>query len=291
MQEITYQETHYDLDCEIYNGVETCEPVYHIHTDLRCTIPQADGSTCKCCFEDGCYLNCPGTNTGGGGGGEDPPPDTGGGPTVPPAVPGTITAVAREVTSDQTCTAVSNSTTGIAGTRFEFAVGSQNRPPAQIQSGNTPVTFASQPVGSYTLVHTLPSSEYALSTPCIYRNGVLTAYGDNAYLPSGGTLEWRLGFTRGTAWAQTQGGDVYVSGTLRSYVPTLASPRVFSLDNDQGYPGLVTYGTSFDFDNNWALTGAGYVSTENWLTNSTRTTTDYTKFNKIRISLRNSWLK
>lgn len=267
----------YDCLCDIYGVCQTCQQTALVP---RCTIPQAGGGSCYCCFNDGCYLNCDGGGGGGGGGGDTATDPT---PTLPPGVtptatptpaPGTITAVARMVTTDTTCAAVSSSTTGISGTTFNFTASSANQPAAQVQSGNVPVTFSSQPVGSYNINYTLPSTEWTIGTPCIYLNGVLVGYGESATLTGGSTLEWRFGFTRGSPWVQVDGGDVYASAMLRSYVPAVV-PRVFNRDGDGGYPGVVSYGGSYDFDSDWTTQGEAFVSTDNWLVNANQTRVNY----------------
>ena len=270
MQEIWY--THLVQSCEfnIY-GIYTCgEPTQITEKATRCTIPQQGGGSCYCCYADGCYLNCPG-NPGPGG---DTTGDTTTDP-VPTATPtpptGTVNAVARVVTTDTTCAAVSNSSTGISGTQFSFSAGSASQPVAQTQSGNTAVSFTNLPVGSYNIDYTLPTATYTPVIPCVYQNGVLVAYGDSATL-SGGTLEWRIGFTAGSPWVQTEGGNVYASATLKSFVPT---GDVFNTDGDGGYPGVVTYGTDYDFDNDWASTGSTKASSENWLVNAAQTRVNY----------------
>ncbi len=261
-------------------GIRTCPTIQVTDMVERCTIPQAGGGSCQCCYETGCYLDCgniPGTG-GGGGGNTDPPPDPGVTltPTPTPA-PGTINIVAREVTNDTTCTAISNSIDPVVGTIFGFTPSSASSPSPQTQLDNTPVSFTNLPIGSYTITYTPPAPEWILANACIYRNGVLTAYGQNADLFSGNTLEWRIGFTRGSAWVQTSGGDVYAASSVRSYIPNV-SPRVFNANGSNGYPGVVTYGTSYDFDPDWTLTGSTYVSSSNWIVQETQAPVDYYDF-------------
>lgn len=275
-----WQEMDYSwVACTGEGEYEVCQQLTEQRT--VCVIPQGDGTSCACCWESGCYLSCGGNVPTGGGGDDDTAPPE---PTNPPGVtptatptpaPGTITAVARVVATDQSCAAVSSSTTPITGTTFGFGAGSASTPAPKTQTDNNPVTFATMPVGNYTLTYTLPSPDWTLANPCIYRNGTLIAYGTAATLTGGATVDWRIGFTRGSAWAQTQGGDVTAATIVRSYIPSLATPRVFNLDGTGGYPGVVRYGTSFDFDNNWLQTGSAYTSSTDWLVNSTDTQVDY----------------
>lgn len=258
-----------------YTHLQVCDEIEVTDKVERCSIPQEGGGSCTCCYNDGCYLNCPGVP---GTGGDDTTGDTTTEPppaatATPTPVTGTINAVARVVTTDTTCAAVSNSAAGISGTRFSFSAGSANQPAAKTQSGNTAVSFTNQPSGSYNIDYVLPTTGYTPVTPCVYQNGVLVAYGDSATLP-GGTLEWRIGFTAGAPWVQTEGGNVYASATLRSYVPNI-TPRVFNGDGGGGYPGVVAYGTDYDFDSDWVSTGSTYTSSENWLVNATQTRVNY----------------
>ena len=85
-----------------------------------------------------------------------------------------------------------------------------------------------------------------------------------AVLGNGETISWLLGYTLGIPWFQTGGGgDVYASGFLQSYIPSGTTPRYFVLDNANGYPGMISYGTDFpypgyDFDSNPAFLADGY---------------------------------
>lgn len=96
-----------------------------------------------------------------------------------------------------------------------------------------------------------------------------------ADLYSGSTITWRLGYTNGTAWWQTKGGDVSAASALRSYVPASASPRYAVLDGSSGTPGVATYGTTYDFDSDPWGTGGAYVSSKGWLANEPAPLKDY----------------
>ena len=242
-----------------------------------CQIPQQGGGSCTCCYDGGCYFNCPGTGGDGGdggGGGEPPTP-----PTPTPPNPGTLTAVGRQVSpADPSCSAIQASATGVAGTTFGFSASSQSQPAPQTQVGNTPVTFSNVTPGWYTLVDTPPDSNYVFAQVCAYRDGVLYTLSRTGQVNGGETLSWELGYTYGSPWVQAEGGDVYASGTLRSYIPSGITPRVFVADGTSGYPGTVTYGSSFDFDASASLQGASNVSSTNWLVNATNTVVNYYDF-------------
>jgi hypothetical protein len=71
------------------------------------------------------------------------------------------------------------------------------------------------------------------------------------------------------------GGDVYASAALRSFIPSVASPRYFVRTPTEGTSGVVTYGTSYDFASGTTAQGEAYVSSSQWLANDTYTATDY----------------
>lgn len=135
------------------------------------------------------------------------------------------------------------------------------------------MTFANIVAGSYTLVSAPPAgANWQIARAC---NSTGTS-GSTAILSGGQTLTFDVGYTLGSAWVQSQGGDVYAAGSLGSYIPTGITPRAFSTDGTGGYPGVVTYGTSYDFDGSASGgTGETLVSSENWLANATRTSVDY----------------
>ncbi len=218
-----------------------------------------------------CYYNgCPVSGGGGGGGGGAT--NT---PTPTNTTPATLTAVAVKVNpSDTSCTAIASQVaagdTSLSGTVFGFTV---NPPAPQTQSGATPVSWSVSP-GTYTLTALPPSANYVVQNECEYQNGTLVGLGWGAYVYGGENVSWQIGYTYGTAWAQTEGGDAYASGIMRSYIP-LVTPRVFNLNGSGGYPGAVIYGTDYDFDPASSSKGPTLVSSTNWLVNATLTTTDY----------------
>lgn len=234
-----------------------------------CQINSESGN-CQCCYEGGCYLNCPGG--GGGGGGEPTAPP----PSPTPPTPVNLAAVAKLVNpSDMSCAAIQASTTGVGGTVFGFTASSQAPVPApQTQSGVTPVTWNNRTPGSYTLTASPPDPNYMTGNPCLYRNGTLVGYAWFANANGGETVRWEIGYTYGTPWAQTGGGDAYASATLRSYIP-MVTPRVFGLDGAAGYPGVMIYGNSYDFDASSFSLGSSLVSSQNWLVDAARTSVDY----------------
>ena len=66
-------------------------------------------------------------------------------------------------------------------------------------------------------------------------------------------------------------------GTLKSFVPSLASPRAFILDGTTGgYPWVATYGGDCNFDSSSTTCGGKtWVSSKNWLVHDTSPDTDF----------------
>lgn len=202
---------------------------------------------------------------------------------------GTIQARAVEVTSaDTSCTAVRASTTGVSPAAIHrFTAGSASQPGFQIQTGDTYVTFADVVGGTYTIAPTV-SASYVLKAACWSRtlNALTTGEGLTTTLSEpldSETLTWDLGYTLGTPWVQTGGGDVYAAGSVTSAVAALTSPRSFSLNGTGGYPGLVRYGTSYDFDSDVTSKGETFVSSPKWLAQETDTSVNYYDYFRIKL--------
>ncbi len=225
-----------------------------------------------------CELTPTGDGTGGGGSTTaptDPPPES---TSSVPQV-GDIQARAVQVDpSDTSCTAIRAipTTDGeVNGTTLQFTPSSASQPAAQVQSGANYVTFSGVTAGTYTIDPNPPSADWAYVRACSRNLDTGTnAEGLSRNLPNAAVLQWDIGYTLGTAWVQAQGGDVYSSGTIRSYLPSV-TPRVFITDGTGGYPGVMTYGTSFDFDSDPYDTGADIVSADNWQVNTSRASVNY----------------
>jgi hypothetical protein len=179
-------------------------------------------------------------------------------------------------TGDTSCTAVRASGTGVSGTVHQFSPSSASQPAPQTQSGAAYSIFAGLIPGSYTINSQAPA-EYVLARLCWNEAASGTSgEGLSHTLLPGDVLTWDLGYTLGVAWSQVQGGDVYASASLKSYVPVGASPRAFILDGTGGYPGVATYGADCNFDSSSATCGGKtWVSSKNWLVNDTAPATDF----------------
>lgn len=147
-------------------------------------------------------------------------------PPTPTPLPGTIQVRAMQVSAgDTSCTAVRNSPTGVDGTVHQFTPSSASHPSPLTQSGSSYVVFNSLDPGLYGIYSQAPA-QYLLVRLC-WSKAVSGTSGEGRYetLASMDTLTWDLGYTLGTAWSQAQGGDVYASASLQSYVPAGATPR------------------------------------------------------------------
>ena len=141
------------------------------------------------------------------------------------------------------------------------------------------MTFTNIVGGSYTLNPTAPIN-YNILLPCwrTQLNSPTSGTGltNNLSEPTDSdTLTWDLGYSAGAPWVQTNGGNVYGAGNVVSYIPSGITPRVFNVNGSGGYPGVVAYGSSYDFDASPTSQGANLVSSTNWLVNQTHTAADY----------------
>lgn len=191
------------------------------------------------------------------------------------APPGTVRMRAALVPSGtNVCSAVTSSTnyTAVGVTLYPDGTSKTTSGTGSYASA----TWANSNPGTKSFVDDPPSG-YILALAC-YNTTSQPAYssGYTASLLTGETLTWQLGYTAGVGWFQSQGGDVYAASTLRSYIPINAVGGRYFVGNGStgGMPGVVTFGSTFDFDNA-AAQGAGYVSTKNWLVNETQANTDY----------------
>ncbi len=192
-------------------------------------------------------------------------------------ITGNVNARAVLVPSDATSCADVNSSTTYIPASFSLT------PPGTTRNNAGDGSYSSWtnvPMGaSGSVFYLVPSasSQYVQRLACWNRdNPAGSGTGTAASLTvDGSTLIWTVGYSLGTPWFQAEGGDVYASAILRSYVQPGASTPVVVRDGTGGYPGVVAYGTSYDFDS--ALTGQGNtnVSSTNWLAYAPRTTVDY----------------
>jgi len=167
---------------------------------------------------------------------------------------------------------------------FLLAPGVPN-PPGAAQSALADGTYASwagipvnETAGTTYFLAPSVSSEYVERLACWSRNMPAgSGTGTAATLTAdGSSLTWNIGYTLGFPWVQAEGGDVYSAGALRSYVPPGIAPRVFLRNGiTGGYPGVATYGSSYDFASAFFEYGEAYISSTNWLVNATNAAVDY----------------
>ncbi len=163
----------------------------------------------------------------------------------------------------------------VNGTIHRFTPSSASNPAPRTQVGANYVQFSNITAGSYTVDPAPPTADWAYVRACSRNldNGT-NAEGLSRNLPAGALLRWDIGYTLGTAWVQAQGGDVYSSGAIRSYIPAV-TPRVFITDGTGRYPGGLMYGTSVDLDSDPFESGADLVSADNWQVNTSRASVNY----------------
>lgn len=181
---------------------------------------------------------------------------------------GTISAVAKLVDANaSSCTDVTNSPNYVYPVSFSL---SPNVPPgAQIQTGSTAVTWSDVAPNTYTL-SVSPPSGYIVRFMCWQRSftAPTTGNGPSASITNSESLSWYgIGLSLGTPWVQTQGGDVMVATNIQSHLADTVAPREFNIAGSGGYPGIVSYGTAYDFDPLSTSTGGSFVSATDWVAN------------------------
>ena len=190
----------------------------------------------------------------------------------PTPAPGTLTARAIQIDEmNNNCINVPASTNYLTGTTISF---------------NPAVSPASQPQGSdilsWTNVITNGSTVYTvLANPpearspgviCVSQNGGAWSQNASANLTNGGTNSYAIAFLPQTGWFQTSVGNVYAAGQLTSSIPSSATTPYFSLGVS---PGIVSYGTGYDFSLTSANKGEAQVSSPGWLVQQTSSPINY----------------
>ncbi len=275
--------SYYYFHCDIQNAPDMCsgQPFCNYENP-----PMPGGLTCpgyrSCSNNDnGSYITVIPTVT--------PTPTSTPMPTPTPTPPtGTIQARGVQVSpADTSCAAIKAVpiTDGqINGMVLQFTPSSASQPAPKTQAGAAYAVFANALLGSYTLDPIPPIANWAYVRPC-WTNITTGATGEGLTrtLVASQTIRWDIGYTLGTPWVQVQGGDVYASGTLRSFIPAVI-PRVFNGNGTGGYPGIIQYGSSCDFDSDPIYNGCTQInppthpliiSSTNWQVNASRTTVNY----------------
>jgi hypothetical protein len=281
----TYVMETYSYDCGKEGYPQTCHDIRKV-----CRIYGSGGGSCTCCYNDACVAECGTMSNNTTPDPNDPNPPYCGNGTCDPgnnetcsncpadcgACPtGNVQVRAMAIPSTATtCTDVVSSAAYIADNITLYPVGTTKTTSVD----GSYATWNGVPVNTYGMLDT-PPADYVLRFACYTKTGgapYTNSY--SASVGSGETVSWNLGYTAGSPWWQAAGGDVYGATTLRSYVPSLTSPRYAVLDGSGGSPGVVTYGASYDFSSASPPLGEGYVSnsvTAGWLANDTYPETDY----------------
>lgn len=188
-----------------------------------------------------------------------PPPP----PTVPPpAPPFTFNVRAKIVDSTATtCNDIAASTQYASGTGFSS--GPPMNPVSQTQNAGNYVTWNNVQPGSFIVVPNPPAG-YSVKNACYTRNGVNPPTNSIAFTGnSGNIITMDVGVSVQGGWVQTSGGDAMVCKDVKSIIPPYLSTR-FNSDGAGGFPGVVSYGTTYDFNSGYG-TGGTVVSSTNWL--------------------------
>lgn len=201
---------------------------------------------------------------------------------------GTLTAKAVQVTSiDTSCNALRDSTNFLTGTTLSFSPAVN--PASQTQAGAL-LTWTNVSTNGLDTIYTIsgsPPPKRAWANTCVSVDGGAYNQYTSAELSDAGTLAFVIGYTSEEGWVQSSTGNVYAAGQLTASVPATATNPYFSLSAAGGSPGIVTYGTGFDFSLDTVGTGESMVSAApaGWLTQQVYTKTNYfERFNQKLIN-------
>ena len=215
----------------------------------------------------------------------------------------TFQSFAHEITDvSATCADIQAAPKLNGVTFFLSSPSSANDPQSGVTSGNPPVTFADLPIAPINpqdYLESTPPAGYAVVRYCLSKSSNGGPFSPSVTsdppVASGqqpnDVFQFDVGYVYGTPWVQVQGGDVTVNTSISSPVPDSVVPEsnkmfLTSSNAPNGIlAGLVTYGTTADFDSSPG-TGGGIpdkVSPNKWLLNESYATKDYyTKFyNKL----------
>lgn len=178
--------------------------------------------------------------------------------------PGAIQVVSKQITtSNATCNDIVTSTTGPSPVTYGLTP--QIAPATQITNGTNPIIWNNVPPQNYGLTIT-PSNDNSVDTVCYSTNGGATwQAGMDGTVQSGQTLLYQVGIVPARSWARVVNGDAVVCGAIRSFIPAATAQRFFSINQLNHMPGVVSYGTSYDFDTATNSLGRELVSTPRWL--------------------------
>ena len=157
---------------------------------------------------------------------------------------------------------------------FHFTNSSASQPSPKTQTTEVYLEWPNIVSGMYILSPDLPAG-YSYARACSINQNNVAEEGFARYLNPSETITWDIGYTKTGPWVQVYGGDVYAANTMSSYVPSTTTPRAFILDGTGGYPGIATYGQSYNLDSSGLTRGQTWVSSKNWLVNDTASGIDF----------------
>jgi len=156
---------------------------------------------------------------------------------------------------------------------------SQGTPATQVSDGTGTYVSWNVPASTTVTVGDSPPAGDVIKLACWQRDKTNppTGSGVSAFLSNVETLTFDYGYTAGTGWFQAQGGDVYGATDVKSFVASGAPPasRYFVTNGSGGYPGVVTSGSSHDFDSSFLSQGDALSSSRKWLAKEAYAPTDY----------------
>ena len=179
----------------------------------------------------------------------------------------TLTARAVEVTdATNNCLDVPASTNYLTGTVISFTPAVS---PASQTQGAGILTWNNVTTDGTTVytVQASPPESRAPGVICVSKDGGGWIQNASADLAIGGTDAFAIAYLPQKGWLQTSVGNVYAAGQLTSSIPSSATNPYFSLGLSS--PGVVSYGTGYDFSLSAFDHGETQVSSTNWLVNQT----------------------
>ena len=196
---------------------------------------------------------------------ESPTPSLTPSPTLTPTpLPVPVELRVEYYRSDTTCTGEPFGAAIVSDTMDRIG-GPANAPPDS--TSDNVALWLNKQSGTYTLSVNVPG--YHVVGVCNERNGAdVPDDGLTQVVNSGDTMVWKVGIRPPLSWVQTGGGDVYASSRVYSSLPEFTPSHAFNVPGAGGDPGVVIYGTDYQFSSDPALKGRENVSASRWLAQS-----------------------
>jgi hypothetical protein len=264
-------------DCGCGSASATCH-----NGTCRCTNPYPPdecgdefevGGGCKMswCGSEWYHLNCDLPTSPPG---HDSP--TPGGPTPTPPPIGYLSLISKVLPSNATCDDLAASTNYLTGTQMTV-ISSTKTQDATATTSDWTLIQSSFPVTVVPPVNYFPTLVCWTYDTLVPPTTFLPQHDFTARIVGGQFLKGYFGFSiGGNGWTQTVGGDTYAATSVSSKIPVTAPQAYFSANGPGGYPGLLTYGSSFDVSlnamTNGAESGSNTLSTTRWNASATNPT-------------------